>query len=139
MDHGQGAIIGAFGGLLAELAKLNWTMYIILLFVSSMDVLTGMLKARREGRFDSTVLGDKLSQKVIQAIIVFVLMIVNIAAREMGVNFPLDNIIIGAYIFKETLSLLENGGKVPNIIKYGIRKANNIINDTGEEKKEDVE
>lgn len=127
-------LLGAFAGLLATLARMDWFMFFLFLIILTMDLITGNISAIRKSNWNSKVFKDKLLGKTQEIIAVFALMVTVVAVHETGIQVPIlgdnikyvDKMLIGAFLFKDMYSILENTDHVPNIVKKWLEKLNGV-------------
>ena len=123
-------LLGAFAGLLATLARMDWFMFFLFLIILFMDFVTGNISAIRKKKWNSSIFKDKLLGKTQEVIAVFALMVTVVAVHETGIQVPLlgenikyvDKMLIGAFLFKDMYSILENTDHVPVIVKKWLEK-----------------
>ena len=130
------AICGGGVGLLAYLTGLNWILILCWAIIIALDILSGVVKGLLLG-WSSRKLTTGLLFKLYQLILVFALIILNLVLLEMGYDFHLSAIIIGAFIVKDIVSIAENGKDMgyvsPDIVTTVLNKAKMIFNSKLEE------
>lgn len=127
--------VGAFAGLLAAFAQMDWFMFIMFIIVLFIDLITGNLKAMQDGKWNSTTFRKKLTGKAIEIFTVLALMVVIAMAKNMGLlsdgisglMVVSEKMLIGAYAFKDMYSILENSGTVPVIVKKWLDSVNKTL------------
>src|SRR5690606_27053743 len=88
-------------------------------------VLTGVISACLQGNFSSREMKFGLFRKTLDiAIMVAILTIQRVASLD-GFDVPIGSIIVGAFCFKESTSIIENygksGGKLPKTIRNWLK------------------
>lgn len=105
------ALMGGGVGLVAYMNDLNWILIVIWFIVVALDIISGVLKGIvLEWKSREFTMG--ILFKAFQAILVFALILLNFMLIEMGYDFHLSSIIIGAFIFKDVVSIAENGSEM---------------------------
>ncbi len=140
MTLNQGFVAG-LSGLLAYAAGLAWEIIFIWLLLALIDMLTGVIKARKNEAFKSAEMRNGLYKKASEAFLIVGLILTQRVAMYMGIDVPIATVFIGAFCFKEFASIMENAIsmdiKIPQIVRKWFNNANNAVNgddDAREEK-----
>lgn len=106
-DTLHSVIGGAFVGLWGYLAKLNWEMFIIWLFLVAIDVIVGVLSSLKKGEFKSRIMREGLLSKTIELFVIIGLVLIQRVAMLNEVQILVSNFGIGAFCFKDFASIIE--------------------------------
>ncbi|WP_053957174.1 phage holin family protein [Inediibacterium massiliense] len=140
MENNIGKTIScALGGLGAYLCGLNWEIIFIWFFLMTIDTITGVIKAMKDGQFSSKDMKDGLYKKAGEFFLIFALILGQRVAQINGINVPVGSVFTGAFCFKDLGSILENvvdmKVDVPEIIKRWLKISNESINENKNEVK----
>ncbi|WP_113674075.1 phage holin family protein [Vallitalea guaymasensis] len=139
------ALTGGIAGLFAFFANLTWELIFIWIILMTIDIVTGIIKAGKEGGFKSREMKLGLLRKVGEFFLMVALLLGERVLQLIGINIPVASVFIGAFCFKEISSILENaigtGINIPPVITKWFKDNNKRINtiETKEENQKEGE
>lgn len=105
VEYLWGAAVGAAASLWAGFGPVAQVLLVLMLA----DIVSGTVAAAVEGQLNSTVSAAGIARKVQTLLLVFVVGWAGVTLGDtLGYTIPSGQIIAGAYIAREMVSLLEN-------------------------------
>jgi toxin secretion/phage lysis holin len=108
MDNFIKAITGAMAGLGAYICGLNWELLTIWGILANIDIITGVIKAKKNADFNSHDMKIGLWKKCGELFLIIALIFIQRVAEIVNISVPIGNLFVGAFCFKEFGSIIEN-------------------------------
>lgn len=116
---------GALCGIGTWALGLPWELLYLWVLLMVLDIITGIISACLKGEFSSREMKFGLFRKVYDIAIMVAILVIQRVACLNGFDVPIGSIIVGAFCFKESTSIIENygkaGGKLPKTIRNWLK------------------
>lgn len=125
---------GCFGAIATVMTGAPFIILQILGILIVLDLLSGMLSAalNPDVEFKSKTLKNGILRKCFEIIVIFALILANTLVVTLGLPFNVLPFILGAFSFKEIISLIENynraGGSLPKSVQDWLNKVSGVVN-----------
>lgn len=116
---------GALCGIVTWALGLPWELLYLWVLLMVLDIITGVISACLQGNFSSREMKFGLFRKTLDVVIMITILTIQRVASLNGFDVPIGSIIVGAFCFKESTSIIENygkaGGKLPKTIRNWLK------------------
>lgn len=127
-------LVGGLTGLVAFFSELKWEMILIWIVLMGIDIVTGIIKAGKNGGYKSRNMKLGLIKKAGEFFLMVALLLGERILQLMGINIPVAAVFIGAFSFKEIGSIVENamgtGIRIPAVVSKWFSDNTKRINST---------
>jgi toxin secretion/phage lysis holin len=126
---------GIFGAVATVMTGAPFIILQILAILIILDLISGMLSAalNPDVDFKSKTLKHGILRKCFEVIVIFALILANTLVVTLGLPFNVLPFILGAFCFKEIISLVENANRagidLPKSVQDWLNKVSNVTND----------